>query len=222
MSDENLGKLIERLLSQPSVPRSCTSISPTLSYGRHRGPPAMQVRIAAVAVTLYRDDADQWTIPLTLRPTTLAHHGGQISLPGGQVDAGETIRQAALREFEEELGVPPNVRTFCGQLATQYVYASRNLVFPVVMVIDSPNQDWRPDPIEVAEVVTLPLSVLLNPHSRIDTLKTRSVRSGPGEVGTFQFRARAIRHRHHEIWGATGMILDQLAQILLPYRDLLG
>ncbi|MGB7324706.1 MAG: CoA pyrophosphatase [Rubripirellula sp.] len=222
MSDENLGELIERLLSQPNVPSSCTSISPTLSYGRHRGPAAMQARIAAVAVTLYRDANNQWTIPLTLRPTTLAHHGGQISLPGGQVDAGETIRQAALREFEEELGLPPQVRMFCGPLATQYVYASRNLVFPIVMVIDGPQQDWQPDPIEVAEVVTLPLSVLLNPHSRIDTLKSRSVRSGSGVVGTFQFRARAIHHQQHEIWGATGMILDQLAQILLPYRDRLG
>ena len=167
-----------------------------------------------MAVALYLDTDRGWTIPLTLRPSTLQHHGGQICLPGGQIENGETNEQAALREYTEELGVEPIVRSHCGELSRQYVYASDNLVHPVVSIIEPPSTDWVPDPVEVREVITLPLRMVIEQQFRRTTTKRRRVLQGPDSVGELTFEAVAIEFEGHRIWGATALILDQLAQIL--------
>jgi 8-oxo-dGTP pyrophosphatase MutT (NUDIX family) len=211
--DSSLPERLRQLLSDPeSLPRP--TVPPELSYGRHRGPANLGSRIAAVVIALYQDANGEWTIPLTRRPSSLQHHGGQICLPGGQVEPDENILQAALREFEEELGVRPEVTCRCGELSTQYVYASDNLVHPLVVLIQPPSQPWKPDPLEVEEVIPLHLSVLLNESSRTKLVKQRSVRMAGQEVGKLSFRAPAIEHDEHVIWGATALILDQLARIL--------
>lgn len=210
--------LTDRLAQPQRIPRS--TIGPTLSYGRHRGPSPTTARVAAVAIALYQNAHGDWTIPLTLRPTTLSHHGGQISLPGGRIEPGEDALAAAVREFHEELGVAPVVRLVCGELPTQYVYASDNCVHPVVMIIDRPAQNWQPDPVEVAEVVSLPLSTLTDPDARREVIQARAVRSASGEVGKLRFRATGFQIGQHHVWGATAMILDQLAQLLLQRHRL--
>ncbi len=177
-----------------------------------------RARVAAVAIAIYQDDQGQWTIPLTLRPTTLSHHGGQICLPGGRIEPGEDAFAAAVREFHEELGVAPVVRQVCGELPTVYVYASDNRVHPVVMIIDRPVQKWQPDPVEVAEVVPMRLSVLTDPNTRREVVQARIVRGAAGEVGKLRFRASGFQAGNHHVWGATAMILDQLAQLLLDRR----
>ena len=164
--------------------------------------------------TAYQDAKGQWTIPLTLRPSSLQHHGGQICLPGGRVEPDESILEAALREFEEELGIRPDVTHCCGELSPQYVYGSDNLVHPLVMLIQPPTQPWKPDPMEVEKVIPLHLSVLLDQSSRTELVKQRTVRKADREVGRLKFRAPAIEHDEHQIWGATALILDQLARIL--------
>lgn len=205
-------RLERRLSDRQHLPRP--TVSPELSYGRHRGPANRTSRIAAVVVALYQDADGEWTIPLTLRPTSLQHHGGQVCLPGGQLESGESIDAAALREFEEELGVRPEVTRRCGELSTLYVYSSDNLVHPVVITIAPPTQPWKPDPAEVDQVIPLPLSVLLDESARTVLEKRKPVRSAAGEVGSLRFRAAAFEHQDHLIWGATAMILDQLAQVL--------
>ena len=213
LGDRPLPERLQQLLLDPeSFPRP--GVPPELSYGRHRGPANMGSRVAAVALALYQDADDQWTIPLTLRPNSLQHHGGQICLPGGRVEPDESILEAALREFEEELGVRPDVMCCCGELSTQYVYGSDNLVHPLVMLIQPPIQPWKPDPIEVEEVIPLHLSVLLDQSARTKLVKQRAVRKADREVGRLKFRAPAIEHKEHQIWGATALILDQLARIL--------
>ncbi len=209
------GELLQRRLS-PIAPRGRLVMAPALAYGRHRGPATPASRLAAVAVAVYQDRSGQWTVPLTLRPTSLKHHGGQVCLPGGRIEAGEQARDAAVREFEEELGVAVKISQHCGELSTQYVYASDNLVSPVVFIMEPPKGAWRPDPVEVAKVIPLPLSVLSDRSRRIAVTRSRSVRFSGTEVGQFQFRAKAIRHDGHEIWGATALILEELAQILQP------
>lgn len=211
--DVSVPERLQQLLSHPeSLPRP--TVPPELSYGRHRGPANLDSRIAAVVIALYADAEGEWTIPLTLRPSSLQHHGGQICLPGGQVELEENILQAGLREFEEELGVRPELICCCGELSTQYVYASDNLVHPLVVLIQPPTQPWKPDPLEVEKVIPLHLSVLLNASSRTRLVKQRSVRMAGQEVGRLSFRAPAIEHGEHVIWGATALILDQLARIL--------
>ncbi|MFG0266993.1 MAG: NUDIX hydrolase [Rhodopirellula sp. JB055] len=208
------------------------AMAPHLAYGRHRGPHRCRSRHAAVAVCLFQDPATgEWMIPLTRRPTTLRHHGGQICFPGGRIEHGETPARAALREFKEELGGRAEVLRCCGDLPRQYVYASDNLVTPIVFVIDPPGSDWQPDPAEVDEVIDFPIQSVLNPTGRtasrqsqsekacqIDMIQqTKSLRSGirPDCVaGELTFAVPAFRHGSVHVWGATAIILGQLAQAL--------
>ena len=65
-------------------------MSPQLSYGRHAGPAPCTARAAAVLLMLFRRRG-RWHLPLTERPKTLPHHGGQISLPGGAIERRRSI-----------------------------------------------------------------------------------------------------------------------------------
>ncbi len=186
--------------------------APALAYGRHRGPARETSRVAAVAVALFWQD-DQWMLPLTMRPTTLQHHGGQICLPGGQIEPGESPTKAALREYEEELGLKPSVDVHCGQLPMTYVYGSDNRVHAVVQTIQTPSGQWNPDPVEVAEVIQMPLRTWLTRESTIVS-KSKTICQNGRQVGEFQFTAPALKYKEHVIWGATALILDELAQIL--------
>ena len=92
------------------------------------GPP---LRDAAALLLLYPADGDWW-LPLTVRASTLPHHTGQVSLPGGRLDAGETIEQAALREAYEEVGLPAAGVTVLGALTPLPIPVSGHLLHPVV------------------------------------------------------------------------------------------
>ncbi|MEM9366270.1 MAG: CoA pyrophosphatase [Planctomycetota bacterium] len=189
-------------------------LSPELAYGRHRGPDQRNSRKAAVAVTVLFDEQHDHWIPLTRRPTRLQHHGGQISFPGGKIERGETAEQAATREFEEELGRLPPGMSMVGLLPHQYVYASNNWVTPVVFIAQPPLFPWKPEPTEVAEVLECPITSIVDPELTT-THRQRPIRGPHGEEsGMLAFRAPAYRCQNHEIWGATAIILSQLARIL--------
>jgi 8-oxo-dGTP pyrophosphatase MutT (NUDIX family) len=137
-------------------------VSPRLSYGRHRGPARINSRRAAVTIVIYpHRQTGQLCLTLTRRPITLAHHGGQICLPGGRVENGESAIQAALREYDEELGVTVDLIDDLGRLPPIYVFASDNIVDTVVVTAAAPPDRWRPDPVEVEEVIEMPLACLL-------------------------------------------------------------
>jgi 8-oxo-dGTP pyrophosphatase MutT (NUDIX family) len=174
--------------------------APELSYGRHFGPAPATARAAAVLVLLFRRGG-RWHVPLTERPTTLLHHGGQISLPGGTVEPGESAAQAAVRELAEELGTEVQ-GDMIGQLQDCYVYASDFLVTPWLA---STNEQviWSPHTGEVARVLELPLDVLLDPQS----VGNITIQRGPRS-----FRAPCFRFGEDCIWGATAIILDELAE----------
>ena len=201
-----------RQLSESSTGVGAT-VAPQLAYGRHRGPWHGGARRAAVMVGLYQQQ-DQWMIPLTRRPETLEHHGGQICLPGGRIEQGETPREAAIREFHEELGVAPEVVQDFHQAPGQYVYASDNLVEVFVCHIRQPAP-WQPDPKEVAEVIVLPWDVIRDSQhwTTIEILKP--VRQNNVVQDSLSFQAPAIEHQNHQVWGATAMILKELAHRLL-------
>jgi 8-oxo-dGTP pyrophosphatase MutT (NUDIX family) len=177
---------------------------PQASYGRHFGPAPETARPAAVLVLLYTD-AGAWHLPLTLRPSYLADHAGQISLPGGAIEPGEPSELAAVRELNEELGVDAQSIELLGQLSPIYLFRSNYLMTPWLAVTRS-RPDWKPNPAEVAELVELPLAVLLDP-------KTTTVEVWQDQGIAFQ--VPALRYRGHVIWGATAMILAELAAITL-------
>ena len=205
-------------------------MTPELAYGRHRGPSRIRSRQAAVAVTLMLNPDSTWTIPLTRRPTTLRHHGGQICFPGGRIETDENAEQAALREYEEELGVALDVVAQCGRLPQQYVYASDNEVTPIVFVTRKSLRPWSPDPVEVDQVIELPLSAIVQGREIVRTPQERQVRgrkvsknarfaanqehTGKNLIPKIRFNAPAFHYQDKVIWGATAVILDQLAQAL--------
>jgi 8-oxo-dGTP pyrophosphatase MutT (NUDIX family) len=182
-------------------------LSPELSYGRHAGPAPHTARRAAVIVLLFRRDG-RWHIPLTERSATLTKHAGQISLPGGSIDEGESSSDTAVRELGEELGITANVQLL-GRLADCYIFASDFLVTPwVATTSDEPV--WRPYDREVQAIFELPLETLLD-----DTAIERTTI----ERGPLTFRAPCINIGTACIWGATSVILSELADVLRNLQD---
>ena len=175
-----------------------------LSYGRHTGDPPHGAKQAAVVAPLYAQGTD-WYILLTVRSRRLANHSGQISLPGGAVERGESSHGAALREFEEELGVASSGLQVAGRLSTVYVFASNFHVTPWVAFMDGRPTDVRPNPDEVSRVLEVPLSELSVPSSRGSSIITR---------GALRFRAPHYAWKDHRIWGGTAMILSELLTVL--------
>jgi len=209
-------------LPEPSADRSSdtAAMAPQLAYGRHRGPARDRCRHAAVAITFYRRPATGWTIPLTRRPTTMRHHGGQICFPGGRLHPGETATQAACREFQEELGLPAKVICEIGQLPSLYVYASDHLVAPVVMILEIPDEPWQPDPAEVDEVIDLPVEAITESAQIVRSIRRTRLTGGDGKSREdrrpleIRFHAPAYAWESHRIWGATAILLDHLARTL--------
>lgn len=165
-------------------------------------------RQAAVLVGLMPDDAGARVL-LTLRTDRLRQHGGQVSFPGGRIEAGDgDALTAALREAHEEIGLNPVQVDALGYLDPM-VTISGYRVLPAVGFID-PGFVARPEPGEVAEVFDVPLDFLMAPESletlRVDHAgKTRQV---------LQFRHDQLVTRHR-IWGVTASILFNLRQRLI-------
>jgi 8-oxo-dGTP pyrophosphatase MutT (NUDIX family) len=111
---------------------------------------------AAAALLLLYPDQERVAIPLTLRASHLARHAGQISLPGGATDPGETLAGAALREASEEIGVDPGLVRVLGELTPVHVIVSGFTLHPVVGVADR-RPDFRAAPGEVDEVLEVSL-----------------------------------------------------------------
>jgi 8-oxo-dGTP pyrophosphatase MutT (NUDIX family) len=160
---------------------------------------------AAVLIPIV-DRAQGPTVLLTVRSSELASHAGQISFPGGRVDASDADRVAtALREAEEEVGIPRASVDVIGALGVHHGGLGF-AVTPVVGVIDD-RTPIRPDPREVAEVFEAPLDWFadLNNH-------TTEEREHQG----VRYRMFAAPYGRFHIWGLTAGILRSLAETLQP------
>jgi 8-oxo-dGTP pyrophosphatase MutT (NUDIX family) len=160
-------------------------------------------RQGGVLILLY-PHGGQLHLVLTRRTDKLQNHRGQISLPGGRREGDEPLWQTALREAQEELGVPPTAVEILGQLTPLYIPVSDFCVTPVVGWMEA-RPPWRLDPNEVAEVVEVPLRHLAQPVNVLEEALQR------GEL-TMQVPFYLVDG--HRVWGATAMVLSEFLTLL--------
>jgi len=161
-----------------------------------------KVRHAACLLLLF-PRGDRAHLVLTVRAETLGRHGGQVSLPGGAIEPGESFEQAALREAQEEIGLPPPRVEVLARLP-EYFTRTGFRVTPVVGVIQPPLE-LTPDAREVDEVFEVPLDFILDPANH-----QRGTRELGGRTAHFYF----IEHNGRTIWGATAGMLMNLYRML--------
>ena len=168
-----------------------------------------EVRRAAVLGPLLVRDGELRVI-LTLRSTGLRSHSGQWSFPGGSIDEGDADElAAALREAEEEIGIPPSAVEPIG-LLDDVPAGSGFLITPVVAWIDPPPAAYRPNPVEVAEVLEVAVARLAAPG--VLELGDEILRFGR------TFRMMSYKLDGRNIWGATARILSELFEVLPAVR----
>jgi 8-oxo-dGTP pyrophosphatase MutT (NUDIX family) len=160
-------------------------------------------RPAAVLIGLL-PRGDDYAVLLTLRPSTMTHHAGQVAFPGGRVDAGDpSVLATALREAEEEVGLDPATVSVLGRNAT-YLTGTGFRVTPFLALLPG-DFTPRPHPREVADVFETPLSFLMNPANH-----RREERQYNGHVRAFY----AMPHNGRYIWGATAGMIRSLYERL--------
>jgi 8-oxo-dGTP pyrophosphatase MutT (NUDIX family) len=166
-----------------------------------------QQRQSAVLLYLFPQQ-DDWRIVLMKRTNHEGPHGGQVSIPGGRLEPGESHWQAALREFEEETGISVNSRQLLGNLSELFIPTSSFLIKPyIAYATERPSFD--PDPVEVEELIEVMISALLSDA----TVKQGKVRLSGGTW----VQAPYFDVEGHVVWGATAMILSEFREVL---RDL--
>ena len=152
---------------------------------------------AAVLIPLYEDGGRLHAV-FTKRPADMRRHAGEISFPGGRRDEGEELAETALREAEEEIGLARELVQVVGALPPTGTIVTNYSVYPFVGLTRSGNA-FRPNPVEVDEIVELALADLVDGFER-----KRLIRRGvPIKTDTYTVGG-------HLIWGATARILGAL------------
>jgi 8-oxo-dGTP pyrophosphatase MutT (NUDIX family) len=153
---------------------------------------------AAVLVPLYVQDGELHVV-FTRRRADLRRHAGEISFPGGRQDDDETdLRLTALREAEEEIGLPADAVELVGALQPTPTIATNYAVYPFVGLIE-PGHAWKPSAAEVDEILELSIADLRAGYGR-----QRLLRRG------VPFRTDVYVVDDQLIWGATARMLGDL------------
>ena len=193
--------LAERLAAALAAGRARTpDLLPGDQVGLDTGPDeALTPAAVLVAVT----DRPRPGVILTQRTDTLRRHAGQVAFPGGRLDPGEDAVVAALREAEEEIGLPPAVATVTGTV-DPYRTVTGYLVTPVLAAVP-PDLPWTLSEQEVAAVFEVPLDHLLDPANQVrQQIQWRGIDRQVYEIGWGKRR----------IWGATAAMIVNLSRRL--------
>lgn len=164
---------------------------------------APQLRRACVLVPLVRDGAG-WSLLFSRRSEQLQAHSGQIAFPGGAVEKGEALADAAVREAQEEVGIAPERVELIGRLDDVVTANTGFLVAPFVGVIEQ-RIEYVLQPDEVDEVFEVPVDALLTtalPAVRYVAYRGKS------------YPAYYYPYQGHQIWGLTGRMVKALMDLI--------
>ena len=203
-SDPFLTRLSERL----DAPLPGASAQMTMAPGPR--PTHIQVpknaRKSGVLCLLYPDQKGDLSTVYMKRTEDGRVHSGQISFPGGRWEEyDESLTHTALREAEEEVGVPAGEIKVIGQLSHLYIPPSNSWVLPTVGFVPQ-RPRFIPDPLEVAQIIEVEISHLLRDDLR--ELREVSVSSG------LHLRVPGFEIRGHWVWGATAMMTAEMISVL--------
>jgi 8-oxo-dGTP pyrophosphatase MutT (NUDIX family) len=171
----------------------------------HKLPP----RPGAVLILLY-PVGDKIYFPLIRRQEYVGAHSGQVSLPGGKAESGETAIDTALRESEEEIGIDRKQPRILGQLTNFHVIPSNFLITPIVATLDHVPV-FKPDPYEVASVLSADLQNLLDDNA---ILEAEILAAGQYKMIAPHFMLDGAM-----VWGATAMMLNEFRQVLSEFKS---
>lgn len=161
-------------------------------------------RKSAVLIMIY-PDLNEYYLILTKRAEYEGVHSGQISLPGGKVEKEDlNLQHTALRETEEEVGINRNDIEVIGSLTELYIPPSNFIVKPFIGYLKQKPQ-MKAEEKEVDQIIEMPLKYLLETN----VIKPVSIRTKNGLL-----KVNAYNYQNHIVWGATSMILAELADVL--------
>lgn len=136
------------------------------------------------------------------RRDDMRSHAGQISFPGGRHEAPETLEMTALRETHEEVGVDPQHVQILGALTPLYILPSNFEVYPFVgWHTPSERPSFLADPDEVAEILEIPLTQILDPQTIGEEIR---------RIQGYDVTTPYYRLNGHNVWGATAMMLSEM------------
>lgn len=162
-------------------------------------------RSSAVLLPIFQADGI-WQTLLIERPGNQGIHSGQLALPGGAVEPDDhSLMHTALREAEEEVGLPQHLPEIIGSLTPLYIPPSNFLVHPFVALLPE-RFNWRPSPDEVNALLEIPLHHFLDP-----SIKDRRRIT----IGKNLFvDAPCYMIDEKPLWGATAMMFSELEEML--------
>jgi len=160
-----------------------------------------RIKYSSVLLLLFEEEK-RLNVLLIKRPRHMKHHAGQIALPGGRIEEGETAVETALRETWEEIGVKKEAIEILGELSEFYVEVSRFQIKPIVgWLHEIPSCRLCNE--EVEKIIHFPIELFKPPFQHLE----RATSTGEIDVPCIIFKNEVI-------WGATAMILSEFSDVL--------
>jgi len=210
MNLDSLTHFLQTRLKEPLPGMEASKkMFPTLANGdRIRMKHDETAREGAVMILLYQD-GDVVRFPIIQRPVYVGVHSGQMALPGGKRDEGDQdLFHTALREMEEEIGVPASDVEIIRSLTSFYVAVSNFQILPVIGLIRNRPKFIQQES-EVADIISADVAHLISD----DFLKEKEMIVTGGVV----LRSPYFDLEGRVVWGATSMMLNEFKAILKEF-----
>lgn len=169
-------------------------------------PPLQKTKKAGVMALFYPNTEGETMLALILRKTYKGVHSAQIGFPGGKVEPEDrNMEDTALRETEEEIGVPTHQITVLKTLTPVYIPPSNYWVHPFIGICEEPP-NFVAQATEVEEIIKVKLETIIDDNNLINKTLTTSY--------TKEIKVPAFKLNGYIVWGATGMMLNEVKALL--------